>query len=549
MTPHILPSQSPIPIRLPRGLAVLMLYSYSMLTMITASPVDPVALALLLAALTGLYLAWYQLRRNLESKKPYDNLPMPSNSHFLWGHQVFLQNREFQQNNSIMMVDHGNEYGQTGFWLWNMPAVSITDWRDARAILRHEYQRRRVFFYVKHFNMFLGSRNIGILQGREWKLHRAAVLRSFAPARVKSSKGIIAGVTQTLIQSIRKRLKLSDMASPGTPLVLDIEPIIKMIAIDIFGKVAFSTDLDCSVNLEPSPVAIAFDFLGQDLARRMAAPIQPTNFFYSFPTRANRQHHQARTLLRSFLAGIIQERRGPNAKQSSDLLAELLANAEGEDPMSDQAVLDTLLALLFAGYDTTSITLTYALYQISQYPAVEDLLLQEINRASDNLDNTDQLVYVQGVLHETLRLFPPAIATARFLQKSLQLRGGFEIPEQSFVVIPIWLIQREAKNFPEPESFRPDRWVKLQGDDWVERLEGDDFGSIAAANRGAFFAFSAGARSCAGSKFAMQEATLVLAGLLKAFSFRAIPGYELTPVRSGIVQHPKGGIPMTINVR
>jgi cytochrome P450 len=123
------------------------------------------------------------------------------------------------------------------------------------------------------------------------------------------------------------------------------------------------------------------------------------------------------------------------------------------------------------------------------------------------------------------------------------------------------LIQRDVNNFPRPLDFRPDRWVRQQKDNttnqkgrqqqqqWVERDESDTSGSIAAANRGGFLAFSAGARNCVGQKFAFQEMALVLAGLMKAFTFRALDGYELIPSRSGIVQRPKGGLPMTIDVR
>jgi cytochrome P450 len=177
------------------------------------------------------------------------------------------------------------------------------------------------------------------------------------------------------------------------------------------------------------------------------------------------------------------------------------------------------------------------------------------------LTNPTNLQYVQGVLYETLRLFPPVTAVARFLRKPLQLQGGFVVPANRQVIVPIWLIQRDPKNFPQPLDFRPDRWVRRQEDNttnhkggqpqqqWVERDELDTNESIAAANRGAFLAFSSGARNCVGQKVAFQEMGLVLAGLMKAFTFRALDGYELIPSRSGIVQRPKGGLPMTIDIR
>ena len=104
---------------------------------------------------------------------------------------------------------------------------------------------------------------------------------------------------------------------------------------------------------------------------------------------------------------------------------------------------------------------------------------------------------------------------------------------------------------------------KNKSSKWEERtLKDDDYyrednneenrGSstgVPAANRSAFFAFSAGGRSCPGQKFAIQETVLVLAVLLRHLQFRPIPGKELVTVRGGIVKHPKDGMPMMVRPR
>lgn len=150
-----------------------------------------------------------------------------------------------------------------------------------------------------------------------------------------------------------------------------------------------------------------------------------------------------------------------------------------------------------------------------------------------------------------LNIFVSSWITTRFLQKPLQLRGGLTVPKGSSVFVPITIIQHSERHFPKPEEFRPDRWVKRNDASgrWEEREESDESGSIQAANRGAFLAFSAGGRSCPGQKFALQEAVLVLSVLLKELKFSAVPGYKLVPVRNGVVQHPEGGIPMKIEAR
>jgi len=304
--------------------------------------------------------------------------------------------------------------------LYTVPALSVTSWQDARAVLRQDYFRRRNPFLERHFNMFLGSRNIGVLSGREWKLHRSAILRSFSPATVEASRKTIVDVTQKLISSLRKQMN----ESPNG-LVRDVEHLMKMITVDVFGRVAFSTDLNCSENLVPSPIAKAFDFLSAELSRRMKNPFQPVNILYCLPTPANHRHKRERSLLLTFLAERIRERKYlSGVDRPADMLSELIATSDGnEDLALDDTLQDILLSLLFAGYDTTSITLTYALHLISQHPEVEENIVKEVTVA-ESMDDPTNFAYCEGVLYETLRLYPPAYLTSRSLRKPLQLQGA-----------------------------------------------------------------------------------------------------------------------------
>jgi cytochrome P450 len=115
------------------------------------------------------------------------------------------------------------------------------------------------------------------------------------------------------------------------------------------------------------------------------------------------------------------------------------------------------------------------------------------------------------------------------------------------------MIHRSEQNFCRPNDFCPERWVEQEkgGSRWVDRQQTctNDDDPIPAANPSAFFAFSAGARSCPAQNFALQEAVLVLAGLLKELKFSALPNYTLYPVRDGLVQHPSDGMPVQSSVR
>ena len=201
--------------------------------------------------------------------------------------------------------------------------------------------------------------------------------------------------------------------------------------------------------------------------------------------------------------------------------------------------------------DTTSVTLTYALYLISKNPEIERICLNEINEAKSIMD-TDNLWFCRAVILETLRLYPPGDITARSLQKEVEFKGGFVAPAGTMVSIAIWSIHRNEYNFTRPDEFLPERWVQRNDttNKWEERNNYEDGNpDVPFGNKDAFPAFSTGGRPCPGRKFALQEAVIVLAGLLKDLKFSTAPEYQLVPERQGFVQGPRHGLPLTIELR
>ena len=514
------------------------------MNMMGGSPIGTAAMAV---SLTILYLTWRKIRRHLESKKPFENLPMSPESHFLLGHQG-LFGGDFRAAHQKLCYDEADEYGMCSMWLMGYRGVSVTRWQDARAILQASVEHVSVALVAMHMGKFIGPRNILSLNGREWKYQRAAVLRVFhSSSTLMDSRTSIVEVTQTLVESLRKEKQ---------PLQMDVEPLMKMVTMDVFGRTALSCNFGCCESLEPSTIAKAFDFLGLELMRRLQNPLIPTNLLYGIPTAANRRHAQENGVIRDFLTNLVAKRRQEKAEdRKPDLLTSLLkAHDEMEEQeVTDDTLVDIMMSLLFAGYDTTSITLTYALYIIATHPEVEERCLEEIERVwkeDGNLSNPDRLTYCGGVVSETLRMYPPAFVVNRKTTKPLELSNGFIIPEDTFVLIPIYMIQHDPKHFERPEEFHPERWVKRDGNSWAERSLDDVTDSdISPGNRSAIFAFSGGARSCAAQKFAIQEAVLVLATLVKEARFAVKPGYVPVPKRNGVVQSPESGMPMTISPR
>lgn len=490
--------------------------------------------------------AWWLLvaKPNLEKRRPYDSLPLAKNSHWLWGHQKSFAVQPHELSEAFL--SNVDENGRQGMWFAIMPCISVTRWQDARAILQVETHRFQVPIFQRVFRQVFGDKNILALNGKEWKYHRAAMMKAFTPSALDSYREAMVHVSDRIVSSLKKRVN-----EQGGSFQMEIETVMKMVTLDVFGAAALGSDFECTSTLTPSHLALTFETIMTDINYRIRTNLlKPTNFLLSLPTERNRKLLAAVSDLRSFIAETVRERKLDESTKHKDLL-QLLMDA-GEVDLSDEstidAVSDMLSIVLFAGYDTTSITLTYCLYLLSQYPQVEANLLKEIESLSAP-DAVEEMVYCKAIIRESLRLYPPATVVSRTLTRAITLDDGFEVPQGASVLMPVWVMHRDERNFARAEEFLPERWARKEGNKWVERQVGDTSGDVPAADYRAFFSFGSGARNCAGFKFAYQEAEIVLSRLVKELRFEALPDYKLVPSTDSGLQHPKDLMPMKISVR
>jgi cytochrome P450 len=225
------------------------------------------------------------------------------------------------------------------------------------------------------------------------------------------------------------------------------------------------------------------------------------------------------------------------ACQGAPDLLSLLLKARDEEgrPMSDRQLRDELITVFLAGHETTAIALSFALWLIARHPDVEQRLIAEWTAAPGGRDieasRLSHMDYTRAVLQEAMRLYPPAWFIGRETVTAYEI-GGFRVPKgTTFFLCPIAL-HHDARFFPDPERFNPDRWL----------------GEGPKSPRYAYFPFGAGPRSCIGANFAMWEMTAILPALLRS--------YRLTPLRDGAIEllpavtlRPKCGMPMRIERR
>ncbi len=245
-----------------------------------------------------------------------------------------------------------------------------------------------------------------------------------------------------------------------------------------------------------------------------------------------------RPIMQEFDEGLneaIRERRRhlaahPEAPQ--DMLGAMLAarDPETEEPMTEAEVKDNVMTFIFGGQETTSSALTWALYLLSQSTEWRERVIAEADRVSDSPPETavEALIETRAVVEEALRLYPPIIAITRNAARCTEILGN-TIERGTLVVMPPYVIHRHRLLWREPDLFDPRRFLP---------------GASETIPRYAYLPFGMGPRMCVGAGFAMQEATLALAAIMRQFVLELAPGESVWPVQKNFTMRPRDGLSM-----
>ena len=304
---------------------------------------------------------------------------------------------------------------------------------------------------------------------------------------------------------------------------LDLQAEMSALTLAVVGDTLFGADVD---ERQSATVRRALtDTLG--MFDRVYSPL--FRLLVRLPSPTMRRYRRVESDLNRVIAEMIAERRATGAA-GDDLLSLLLRAREDGAGMSDEQVRDEALTLFLAGHETTAIALTWTWWLLSRNPVAEARLHAELDRTLSGrapaIDDLADLPYTQAVVSESIRLRPPAWAIGRTAVAD-RSAGGYPIAAGSTVVVSPWLLHHDARWWPEPEVFRPERWLA----DDPERP------------RYAFIPFGGGPRVCIGEPFARLEAAMLLATIARRWRFTSTSDHP-PEIQAMITLRPRGGMPM-----
>lgn len=405
------------------------------------------------------------------------------------------------------------------------PVSEMHYWRGSRVLLNDPAAIEQVLVvqhqkFIKGVLLRLTAQRLlgqGLLtsEGELWRRQRRLMQPAFHRARIADYAPAMVRIAAEQAEEWR----------PGQQRDLAAEMM------NISLRVAIHTLFGLEMRSEARSIGQALSAIMRRDLRRLRSPVQLPN---SFPTPANRRAERGYALLESLVSGIIEEKQR-NGHSSDDLLSRLIAGGDAEGaPMSARQLRDETMTLLLAGHETTALALTWTWYLLSQNPAPEAALHDEIDGVlagrAPTPEDLDRMPYLAAVIQESLRLYPPAYTVGRSSLEPTEF-GGYQFPADTVFLMSSWVTQRDSRNFHNPLAFRPERWIEGPP---VEGFR--------------YFPFGGGPRRCIGQPFALMELGLVVALLASRFRFRLAAGHSVVP-EPLVTLRPKHGMPMRIEER
>jgi cytochrome P450 len=294
--------------------------------------------------------------------------------------------------------------------------------------------------------------------------------------------------------------------------VVDVAQEMNRLTLAVVGKTLFDADVE-------QQAREVGDAMNAVMASFWTMMLPLSHLLERLPIPVIRRSRRARERLDAIIYGMIADRRRHPGDRGDLLSMLLLAQDEEGDGggMSDQQVRDEAMTIFLAGHETTANALAWTWALLSGAPDVEARLHEELDRVLGGrlptVADLPSLAYVERVVTESMRLYPPAWIVGRRALRDYAV-AGYTIPARAIVILCPYVVHRDPRLFPDPERFDPDRWTP-------------EF--RAALPPFAYFPFGGGSRRCIGESFAWMELSLVVAAIARRWTLRVLPDHPVVP--------------------
>jgi cytochrome P450 len=366
------------------------------------------------------------------------------------------------------------------------------------------------------------GRSVLVTEGAVWQRQRRMLMPAFSPKRV-------AGYATLMREAAAVALNAA-LPEGSTQGAVRMDALFSQLAMDVILRTLFGHAATAG---ESQQAIAATQTLSEGAFREMFRPFTLPDWL---PLPGKAAKRKALRTLRTLIGTHITQRQDRPTPGGEDLLTRLLdlRDEETGEALSGTEIFDQCMVSFQAGHETSATALLWWSRLLAEHPAAAERihaeLAQVLGGREPTADDLPALVWLTASLKEAMRLYPPvaAIMTRRTTHE-LQI-GGWQIPRGAMLRITPWVLQRDPRWFPEPEAFRPERFLP----------------DAEAPPRGAWMPFGAGPRVCIGQHFAMLEMTLVAAMLLQRYRLDLPADAAPCEPELNVTLRPRGGVTLTL---
>ncbi|XP_076865316.1 cytochrome P450 3A30-like [Brachyhypopomus gauderio] len=424
-----------------------------------------------------------------------------------------------------------------GIYDGRLPILMVLDQEMIKAIMVKECYS--AFTNRRETNLDLAgplADGITLVKDEKWKRIRGSLSPFFTSGKLKEIFSLTEKYADRFIDNLKKRnpeeaIKIKDFLAPYS--------------MDVVASSSFSVDID-SINNPNDPfvthikkifnfsffsplflIITLFPFLVPVLAKLGVNMFSKSSvgFFYSSLRKIKEEHNMSDNRRVDFLQLMIQS-------QISDTQADQAVDEHPSKGLTDHEILSQSFIFILGGYETTSTTLTYLLYNLVTNPDCMTKLVELIDEhfphdAPMTYDALMKFEYLDMVINESMRLLPTAPRLERVCKKTIEL-CGVTIPKDTLVAIPTYVLHRDPELWEAAEEFRPERFSP-----------GNDISPYA------FMPFGLGPRNCVGMRFALMIMKMVVVKLLQNFNVETCKETQI-PLQLNALFQPK--VPVTLKL-
>ncbi|XP_031342172.1 uncharacterized protein LOC116170124 [Photinus pyralis] len=389
-------------------------------------------------------------------------------------------------------------------------------------------------YEYSYFHDWLGT---GLLTstGQKWKSRRKLLTPAFHFQILDKYIDVFNKQGHILVEKLKER------ADSGP---FDIFPYVTLCTLDIIGETAMGVQINAQTDSTSSYVW-SVKQMCRIILERTVTPLNMINVIYKL-TPTYRLQKKAISILHGFTNSVIRSRKANftrtilNGGNDEGLLKRVaFLDLLLQYDLSDQSIREEVDTFMFEGHDTTASGISFTLYCLSKHPYAQVQVVEELRTIfsgdksrESTYQDLQEMKYLEMVIKESMRLYPPVPLFSRILNESASFNGAL-LPQGFVCALYVLQLHRNPDIFPDPEKFDPDRFLPENSKSRPPY---------------AYVPFSAGLRNCIGQRFAILEMKATISKILRNFEILPVPDHEPQLSIEAILKS-YNGLPIVLKAR